>query len=172
MLVRLVPGVPRMMTGEEGDFLNRRGELVKIERLILGLMGGSGEVIGCAQSGIFISTCLGLGSDEAKDCFRPENENSEATGEYSEYRESTEVFGLHSIDVLGLSGAKGTYLGTTIGTCFRRGLVGEGKFSKENVGNNRKLDWDSWSEKSRVAAEEWRVVAPRCTLPSRGTARG
>lgn len=76
-----------MMSDEEGDFRNRSGELFKIECLILGLIGDSGEVIGCAQSGIFISTCLGLEpleSDEAKDCFLPENENSEVVGEYSE----------------------------------------------------------------------------------------
>jgi hypothetical protein len=120
VLVRLLPGVPRTMIGD-------KGELVKTDRVLLGVIGGSGKVIGCAQYGIFISTCLGLEppeSDEAKNSFRPGNENSVAIGEQPGLRESYVVFGLKSIDVLGLSGAKGSYRGMMIGTCFERGLIG------------------------------------------------
>lgn len=84
VLVRLVPGVPRMIIDGEGKSLKRRGEVVKIERLLVGLTGASGKVIGCAQCGILISTCLGLEPlefDEAKDWFGPGSEKSGAVGE-------------------------------------------------------------------------------------------
>jgi hypothetical protein len=167
VLVRLLPGVPRTMMGGEGDLWDRRGELLKVERLLVGLIGDFGKIKGCAQCGIFISTCLGLEPpelDEAKDCFRLGNGISVAIGECSGLNELYGVIGLKFIDLLGLSGAEGsTYRGMTIGTCFERGLDREGKCSKEKVGNNGKSNRASWSEESRGVEER--------AFPSRGTGR-
>jgi hypothetical protein len=73
VLVRLLPGVPRTMIDDDSELLGWGSELLRIEGLPVRLAGDFGKTIGCAQSGIFISTFLSLQppvSIEAKERFR------------------------------------------------------------------------------------------------------
>jgi hypothetical protein len=66
-----------------------------------------------------------------KNVFDRGKDNSATAGEYKGLRMLDGVVELRSIDVLGLSGAKGsTCRGMIIGTCFEQGLNKDVKFWK------------------------------------------